>query len=108
MKIRFDQGLALGVLIGLLISILLFWMLQVWTLNVTETFFQLVTPLVSILAALLALSGIRSQVQSNFEIAENTRKAKLDAANATLPIVLSNICRVAENRIEAIINRQMR
>ena len=57
----------------------------------------------TIAAAVLALwgtsFGISRQIKSNSKHAERIRLAKLSAAKSTLPIVLSNLHRMIENRV---------
>ena len=61
-----------------------------------------ITHVVTLLAAALVLLGMSPQMQSNIELAEQNRLARLDAAKATLPIVLSNISKISEERFYSI------
>jgi hypothetical protein len=60
-------------------------------------------PLVAALfVGYLALKGVSKQVQTNVDQWTADRKAKLDASRASLPIVLSNVYSLGENRLHAI------
>lgn len=96
------DGVALGLTLGFMLSILVVWALEDATPLVQKFVSDHVTHAVTLLAAALALLGISRQIQSNFELTERTRLAKLDAAKATLPIVLSNISSLCMERYYAI------
>lgn len=102
MSNRYLDGLALGLAAGFIISVLIVWALEDAPAIVQTFLSDHVTHAVTLLAAALALFGISRQVQSNFEMTERARLAKLDAAKATLPIVLSNINRLCKERYYAI------
>lgn len=102
MKHKFLDGFALGLAIGFMLSFLIIWVMD-GSSNVIQTYLsEHITHIVTVLAAALALFGISKQIQSNFELMEKTRLAKLDAAKATLPIVLSNIVGLCEERYYSI------
>ena len=102
MKFRFINGLAAGLVIGFLISTLSLWLIDGTKGVVHEFFSQHLTHFFTIFAAGFALWGISRQIQSNFELAERTRLAKLEAARSSLPIVLSNIHKICEARYNAL------
>jgi hypothetical protein len=91
-------GIALGIFLGFVFSIAVVWALVDAPSNVAKLLSDHITHAVTLLAAALALFGISKQIQSNFDLTERTRLAKLDAARATLPIVLSQIHRLAMER----------
>jgi len=102
MRGRFLDGLALGLLFGFVISTGSFWLIDSTQGVVREFFDDHLTHFFTLTAAGLALWGVSRQIQSNVELAEHHRKAKLDAARSSLPIVLSNIHEICEVRCDAI------
>ena len=102
MKNRYLDGVALGIFLGFVFSIVVVWALVDAPNNVAKFLSDHITHAVTLFAAALALFGISKQIQSNFDLTEKTRLAKLDAARATLPIVLSKIHRLSEERIYGI------
>lgn len=102
MKNRFLDGLALGLLIGFAVSTISLWLIGD-TRGIVQAFFgEHLTHFFTLVAAGLALWGVSRQIQSNFLLAERHRKAKLDSARSSLPIVLSNIHEMCEARCNAI------
>lgn len=104
MRRQYLDGLALGVTLGFIASTVLFWAWDDTTGVVQQHLSEQITHIVTLFAAVLALFGISKQIQSNVELSEAARQARLDAARATLPIVLSNISTLAEERIYALVN----
>lgn len=102
MRGRFLCGLALGLLLGFAISTGSLWVIGSTQGVVREFFDDHLTHFFTLTAAGLALWGVSRQIQSNVELAEHHRKAKLDAARSSLPIVLSNIHEMCEARCDAI------
>ena len=102
MKDRYIKGIALGIFLGFVVSIVVVWTLVDAPDTVADFVSDHISDAVTLLAAALALLGISKQIQSNFDLTEKTRLAKLDAARATLPIVLSNIHRLAIERMYGI------
>jgi hypothetical protein len=100
---RFLNGLALGLLIGFVISTGSLWLIGSTGGVVQEFFKDHLTHFFTLMAAGLALWGVSRQIQSNIELADHQRKAKLDAALSSLPIVLSNIHEMCEARCDAIL-----
>lgn len=104
MRFRYLDGLALGLTLGFLVSTGTLWILDS-TRSVVQIFLkEHLTHFFTLGAAALALWGVSRQIQSNVEMLEKTRLAKLDAAKSSLPIVLSNIVAISKNRCEAITN----
>lgn len=102
MRSKFLDGLAFGLLLGFIISTGSLWLIDS-TRGVVREFFNVhLTHFVTLIAAGIALWGVSRQIQSNFDLAEKQRKAKLDAARSSLPIVLSNIHRMCEARCDAV------
>lgn len=99
---RFLDGLALGLLLGFVISTGTLWLIDSTQSVVREFFDDHLTHFFTLTAAGLALWGVSRQIQSNVDLAEHHRKAKLDAARSTLPIVLSNIHEMCDARCDAI------
>ena len=102
MKNRYLDGLALGIAIGFAASIGVVWVLEDGIEPVRKFLVDHITHVVTLLAAALALLGMSRQMQSNIELAEQNRLSRLDAAKATLPIVLSNISKISEERFYSI------
>ena len=102
MRGRFLDGLALGLLLGFVISTGTLWLIDSTQAVVREFFDDHLTHFFTLTAAGLALWGVSRQIQSNVDLAEHHRKAKLDAARSSLPIVLSNIHEMCEARCDAI------
>lgn len=100
---RFLNGLALGLLIGFVISTGSLWLISSTGGVVQEFFKDHLTHFFTLMAAGLALWGVSRQIQSNIELADHQRKAKLDAALSSLPIVLSNIHEMCEARCDTIL-----
>lgn len=104
MKDRYLDGLALGLLLGFAISTGSLWLIDS-TNGVVRAFFDdHLTHFFTLTAAGFALWGVSRQVQSNVELAERQRKAKLEAACSSLPIVLSNIHEICEARLDAVVS----
>jgi len=102
MKHRYLDGIALGILLGFIASTLIYWLLDETTGVVQNFLSEQISYIVTLIAAVLAVRGISKQIQSNVELANEARLAKLDAAKATLPIVLSNLSRLCEARYYAL------
>lgn len=102
MRGRFLDGLALGLLLGFVISTGTLWLIDSTDAVVREFFDDHLTHFFTLTAAGLALWGVSRQIQSNVELAEHHRKAKLDAALSSLPIVLSNVHEMCNARCDAI------
>ena len=98
MNNRYLDGLALGLTLGFISSTALFWALDETTGLVQKYLPEQITHIVTLTAAALALVGISRQIQSNVELTEKNRLAKLDAAKSTLPLVLSNIYDLCRQR----------
>ena len=71
---------------------------------IAEISATLLPHLISLIAAISAVIGISCQIQSNVDLAERNRKSNLDSARGTLPIVLSNIIEICDERQYVIIN----
>ncbi|MCV2876683.1 hypothetical protein OE810_10500 [Rhodobacteraceae bacterium XHP0102] len=97
------RGLALGILLGFLLSTGALWVLSSSHPVVVEHLATHLSNFVIVAAAALGLWGVSRQIQSNVELAEKTRIAKLDAARSCLPLVLSRICEICEDRRARII-----
>jgi hypothetical protein len=102
LKHNYLAGIALGITLGFIASTAIFWLLDETSEVVRGHLSEQITHIVTLAAAALALFGVARQIQSNFNIMEKTRLAKLDAAKASLPIVLSNITELCENRYYSI------
>lgn len=102
MRGRFLDGLALGLLLGFVISTGTLWLIDSTQAVVREFADDHLTHFFTLTAAGFALWGVSRQIQSNVELAEHHRKAKLDAARSSLPIVLSNIHEMCSTRCDAI------
>lgn len=102
MRGRFLDGLALGLLLGFIISTVTLWLIDSTKGMIHDFLGDHLTHFFTLAAAGLALWGVSRQIQSNVELAEHHRKAKLDAARSSLPIVLSNINEMCNARCDAI------
>ncbi|MEC7667860.1 MAG: hypothetical protein VX622_02185, partial [Pseudomonadota bacterium] len=87
---------------GFILSTGSLWLIDSTRGVVQKFFFDHLTHFFTLAGAGLALWGVSSQIQSNVELAERQRKAKLDAARSSLPIVLSNIHSMCETRCDAV------
>lgn len=58
--------------------------------------------LATLFVGALALKGVSSQIQSAANEIERSRIAKLNAAVSILPLVLSRVCSIAENRCNSL------
>ncbi len=83
------------------------WLFDASSDTVKTLVSQQITHVVTLAAAGLALWGISNQIQSNVRMAERARIAKLDAARTSLPIVLSNIVDLCEERFHALANGRL-
>jgi len=97
------RGLAFGILLGFLLSTGALWVLSSSHPVVVEHFATHLSNFVIAAAAALGLWGVSRQIQSNIDLAEKTRIAKLNAARSCLPLVLSRICEICEDRRARII-----
>lgn len=95
----FPDGLALGPFLGIEGSLGLFWLLA----NIDEDsggiIFSLAASAMTLLAAYVALHGSFRIVATSREIAEKEKQAKKEAARASLPLVVSSLYSLCENRI---------
>lgn len=64
--------------------------------RVAENWVQFSTILAAIAAALIALIGVRRQIENGEKLEESRRQASLRAAKATLPLALSRLSQVSE------------
>lgn len=103
-RVNYVQGLALGVLLGFFASTFVLWIIDETSSTVGFLFKEYITVGATIFAAWIALLGISKQIQSNIEAFEDDRLRRLDAARATLPIVLSTVSDICEDRYRAIIH----
>lgn len=97
------RELAFGILLGFLLSTGALWVLSSSHPVVVEHFATHLSNFVIAAAAALGLWGVSRQIQSNIDLAEKTRIAKLNAARSCLPLVLSRICEICEDRRARII-----
>lgn len=98
---RWLDGFALGVLVGSLFLIVLFWASENSASElISSNFVQFATILSSIFAAWLALRGIRAQVETSWEQERARRGASLAAAKASLPLALSQLHGIAKRGAE--------
>ena len=90
---KFSFGFVIGFIFALLIAAL-------FDSDVAEgiknNFVNLAAIAAAIIAAYFALLGIRRQIEQQYEQSESARLASLAATKAFLPIVLSEMCRIAE------------
>jgi hypothetical protein len=103
MKRRFSDGLALGLALGFIFSALIFWVIDETSGVVESSFKETATHIVTLFAAAIALFGISNQIGSSERLVESARLAKLDAARSSLPIVLSNIVQMCDNRCRQLV-----
>lgn len=105
MKKTFIDGIALGVFLTLLVLFLLaiFFDEQLFGSSSDSYIQTILTSTAAIGAAYLALSGIRNQIQQNFEIEKSRRLRRLRASRASLPLALSDIVSAAEKLVENIL-----
>lgn len=96
---NFFSGAVFGVAISGSILLCFMWMADgipdKWFRQATE----IVTVFATILAALVALKGVYAGIESAEEARQSERRAKLEAAVSTLPLVLSQLVSVTENRV---------
>jgi CHASE3 domain sensor protein len=104
MNKRYLDGIVLGLTLGFIASTVIYWLLDGTTGVVKQYLPQQITHIVTLVAAVIAVWGISNQIQSNIVLAERARLAKLDAARSSLPIVLSNIVQLCEERFHAVVN----
>lgn len=105
-KLRLLRNFPGGIFLGSLLGICLCWMVVGNpVLAALIQFPTLLTGLVAVGAAAIALTGSLSTVENQNSIAEDARVAKLTAARAALPLALSEIMQVAENRVQYAIDR---
>ena len=102
MRIKFKTIFLLGIILFIVLSSFRFWLLHVTNGLYQKFFAELTTQTVTLIAAGIALYGISAQIQSNVNANQKFTKAKLDAAKAVLPIVLSNINQLCKERYFAI------
>lgn len=102
MRGKFLDGIAVGLLLGFVISTGSLWLIDSTRGVVREFFYDHLTHFFTLSAAGLALWGVSRQIQSNVDLSEHHRTAKLDSARSSLPIVLSNIHEMCEARCDAI------
>ncbi len=96
------DGLALGLAIGAIAMCGLFWALDAENLDTKVEVMDFATLIVPLIAAYLALRGISNQIRHSSDLDEKARLAKLDAAKAVLPLVLSSLLKISKNRALAI------
>lgn len=89
---KFSAGLVVGIMFALLLAALFDSDVKD---GIKNNWVNLATILTAIAAAYFALIGVRRQIEHQDEQAENTRLASLAATKAFLPIVLSDMCRIA-------------
>lgn len=102
MKNRLTAQLLLGIALGFGLSTVIYVVLDLTTGIVQSIISEQITSIVMLIAAGMALYGIFTQIQSNINTSEKNRAAKLEAAKSVLPIVLSNISQICEERYIAI------
>jgi len=102
MRIKYLDGFAFGLLVASLTLIALFWFFDIETSDKIETYaIELFAIVATLSVAWLALVGVRAQIQSNVDVENEKRMAKLFAAKATLPLALSGMVDIASNGIKA-------
>lgn len=89
---KFSLGLATGSILALLLAALFDSGVAE---NTKNNWVNLATIVAAIIAAYLALLGIRRQIEHQTDLNEKSRLASLKATKAFLPIVLSDMCRLA-------------
>jgi hypothetical protein len=104
MNNRFLDGIARGLVLGFIASSSIYYVLSGTTGVVQQFWSEQVVSIVTLVAAGIAVWGISRQIQSNVDLAERTRIAKLDAVRSILPIVLHNMVHLCEERFHAVAN----
>ena len=95
---RFElKALTLGVIVGMISAVLILMLIDLKLYGDEKYFEVFSTILAPFIAAAVAILCVSIQVQSNFDMDKKDRLPKLDAARATLPIVLLNISRMCED-----------
>lgn len=95
-KSSFSAGLAAGMGAGFTLCLILFWIIDDLDGELEKFLIEFLAIFSSIFAAALALRGVSHSILANSEIANEQRVRKLDAARATLPLVLSEVIRSIE------------
>lgn len=102
-KGTYSSGLAFGIFLGATFTVIAFWILSNLSAQISEQWVQFITILVTLLAAFFALKGVAETIRESRRAEERQRNRKLSAARAVLPLVLSTIHDVCENRLKTII-----
>lgn len=97
---RYLEGILLGICASCFALFLIFLLVDTQIRGPLRGHLSiLVTAIVTLLAAYLALRGISAQIQSNVEIEISRQQSQLEAARASLPLALSEINDVCRRAI---------
>lgn len=99
----YSSGLAFGIFLGTTFTVVFFWISSNLSDEIAAQWVQFATILATLLAAFFALKGVAETILESRRAEERQRNRKLSAAKAVLPLVLSAIYDLCENRLKIII-----
>lgn len=94
---HFLRNVALGILLGVVLTLLLAWLYDTEVRESIAKFYTFIfSAVLSLLAAGLTLVGVFSSIENQQNLVRQQRLGKLKSARAFLPSALSRMCRVSE------------
>lgn len=100
----FLDGAAFGAFVAVEITIILVWVFAEVDEAFSDNILTLAASAFTLFAAFIALGGSFRVVRSSGDIAASEKKAKLESARAALPLVVSALYEVCENRTQYLID----
>lgn len=98
------DGFALGAFAGIEFTLASLWALEIIPEGMEANALAFGASGLTLLAAFIAFGGTIRSIESTQEIASKERNDRLEAARATLPLVVSSIYSICENRIQYLID----
>lgn len=98
---EFWDGAVFGALVGVVATLGLSWGLAVLSIEYWSVSGDIFAVVGVLFAALIALKGVRSQIETQLKINEENRKQELEAYRATLPLAISQLVTISINGMRA-------
>lgn len=99
----FADGVAMGLAASAVIIFTFFWMIDGLPKTISDNLSQIFTVVATLIAALIALSGVERTIKATLSLEEERRSRKLSAARAVLPLSLSRLYSICDNRVDGIV-----
>lgn len=104
MRTEFSDGAVVGTLVTSAVVLVFLWITDAVSADLKNVLPEILAVLATVAAAFLALSGVQRSLNSSSEARREERRCKLEAASATLPLVLSVLFDLCDGQIRALLS----